>query len=251
MDAASGDASSLGPGEQQATPSPSRSDAYTDLGLTIPIFVLYHLGVVLLPVRNAADPVTQELQELARGSLALYALATVAAGITVVLALYAIGERRSLSAGRFVAVGAEGAVYALLMRLVGGWALTALPLASPAVAAPVDGWFSSLVMSLGAGFYEEMLFRVGLFGVGSWVIRTMVDDGDGPTTWLLVAGWAVVEAAAFSGWHHIGPGADAFDMRVFVYRAICGVALTLVYAARGFAPAVWTHMLYDAWVMVL
>ena len=30
------------------------SDAWSDLVLTLPIFILYHLGVVLLPVRNAA-----------------------------------------------------------------------------------------------------------------------------------------------------------------------------------------------------
>ena len=40
---------------------PQKSDAWTDLGLTLPIFVLYHLGVVFLPIRNAADPVTHEL----------------------------------------------------------------------------------------------------------------------------------------------------------------------------------------------
>lgn len=30
----------------------------------------------------------------------------------------------------------------------------------------------------------------------------------------------------------------------------CGLVLTAIYAFRGFAPAVWTHALYDVWVMV-
>ena len=34
------------------------SGPLTDLALTLPIFLAYHLGVVFLPVRNAADMVT-------------------------------------------------------------------------------------------------------------------------------------------------------------------------------------------------
>jgi hypothetical protein len=32
---------------------------------------------------------------------------------------------------------------------------------------------------------------------------------------------------------------------------MCGLAFTLIYAFRGFAPAVWTHAIYDIWVLVL
>ena len=54
----------------------------------------------------------------------------------------------------------------------------------------------------------------------------------------------------FSGWHHVGAMAEAFDLRAFVFRAVCGVVLTAVFALRGFAPAVWTHAIYDLWVML-
>jgi hypothetical protein len=40
-------------------------------------------------------------------------------------------------------------------------------------------------------------------------------------------------------------------MRSFVARGVLGLALTLVFAARGFAAAVWTHALYDISVLVL
>jgi hypothetical protein len=48
----------------------------------------------------------------------------------------------------------------------------------------------------------------------------------------------------------VGPLSDAFDTQVFVYRAACGLVLTAIYAWRGFAPAVWTHVLYDLWAML-
>ncbi len=42
--------------------------AWVDLGLTLPVFLVYHLGVVFLNVRNAADMVTGELMVLSEGN---------------------------------------------------------------------------------------------------------------------------------------------------------------------------------------
>lgn len=226
----------------------SGSNAWTDLGLTLPIFVVYHLGVVLLPMRNAADPVTQRLKDLADHNLVAYAALTLAIGLGFVLLLSALGKGHAIEINKFVVVGIEGVAYAVAMRFVGGAALEALPLsASSGGDALSSGPFAGLIMSLGAGFYEEAIFRVALFGSGAWVIKTM--EGWGPTGLGLLLGWALVCALAFSGWHHLGPGADAFDARVFVYRAVCGLVLTAIYFFRGFAPAVWTHALYDVWAM--
>lgn len=232
--------------EKSEESAASGSNVWTDLGLTLPIFLFYHLGVVFLPVRNAADPVTGELKALANQSLPLYASLTVAIGAAFVLLMSLIGKAGALQIWRFGVVAIEGVAYAMVMRIVGAWALDAVPLSS-AGGFMGDGKFPAVVMSLGAGFYEEILFRVGLFGSGAWVIKTM--EGWGPTSLVMLVGWAVCAALAFSGWHHIGPLADAFDMRVFVYRTVCGLVLTAIFAFRGFAPAVWTHVLYDVWAM--
>lgn len=238
--------------EPDATPTEetSRSDAWTDLALTLPIFVLYHLGVVVLPVRNAADPVTTELTALANHSLPLYFGLTAAIGAVFVLVLLALGQGKAFAPHRFLIIGAEGIAYAVIMRLVGGWALEALPLQVVSEQTSdelASGTFGSVVMSLGAGFYEELAFRVVLFGSGAWIIKTMEDTS--LTGVLLMAGWGVICALAFSGWHHIGPMADELDLQVFAYRSVCGLVLTAIYAFRGFAPAVWTHVLYDVWAM--
>src|SRR6185295_19383550 len=97
------------------------SNARTDLGLTLPIFVLYHLGVVFLPIRNAADPVTSELKELARHSLPMYGAFTLAIGVIFVGVLWALGQRRSLDAGRFFWIALEGTLYAVLMRFASSY----------------------------------------------------------------------------------------------------------------------------------
>jgi hypothetical protein len=221
-----------------------KSDAWTDLGLTLPIFVAYHLGVVFLPVRNAADLVTSELRGLAKHSLPMYATLTLALGALFVIALWSLGQKKALAPSRFIFIAVEGALYAVLMRAAGSYVVGSLRLAG----ASGGGMFGSVVMALGAGFYEEIAFRVGLFGVGSLVLRQIF--GKGAQGVAITVAWALVESAAFSGWHYVGAMGDPFDLQSFAFRAVCGLFLTAIFAFRGFAPAVWTHAIYDVWVMV-
>ena len=222
-----------------------KSDAWTDLGLTLPIFVAYHLGVAFLPVRNAADPVTAELRALASHNILLYAGLTLGIGVAFVVILAVLGKREAIQKRKFVFIALEGALYAFLMRFIGAYVVGSLRLGPPGG----GGLFTSVVMSLGAGFYEEIAFRVGLFGVGAFALKKVL--GKGTRAVALTAVWAVIGACVFSGWHYVGPMSDAFNLQTFVFRAVCGLVLTAIYAFRGFAPAVWTHALYDVWVMVL
>lgn len=225
--------------------APKKSDAWTDLGLTLPIFVAYHLGVAFLPVRNAADPVTAELRALASHNILLYAGLTLGIGVAFVVVLAVIGKREVIEKKKFLFIALEGALYAFLMRFAGAYVVGSLRLGPPGG----SGLFTSVIMALGAGFYEEIAFRVGLFGVGAFALKKLL--GGGPRTFALTVGWAVVSAMVFSGWHYVGQLGDPFRLETFVFRAVCGLVLTAIYAFRGFAPAVWTHALYDVWVMVL
>lgn len=225
---------------------PDKSDAWTDLGLTLPIFLLYHLGVVFLPVRNAADPVTAELSALAKNSLPAYAGLTVAVGAAFIVVLAATGQKRALEGKRFALIALEGTLYAILMRFAASYVVGSLRL-GPSV--ETKSVFSGVVMSMGAGFYEEIAFRAGIFGLGALVFKAMF--GPGVRRVVLTLLWAGVAAVAFSAWHYVGALGDSFDVPSFVFRAVCGLVLTAIFVFRGFAPAVWTHALYDVWAMVL
>ena len=100
----------------------------------------------------------------------------------------------------------------------------------------------------GAGFYEEIAFRVGLFGLGALAIKAFF--GSLPRV-VMISAWALVAAMLFAGWHHVGPLGDAWNLKIFVFRSACGLVLTAIYVFRGFAPAVWTHALYDVWALAL
>jgi hypothetical protein len=223
------------------------SGPWTDLGLTLPIFVGYHLGVVFLPVRNAADVVTRELVALADNSMLAYGGLTLGIGALYVAILIVLGRGRALRWERFGLVAAEGVVYAIAMRMVAGYVVGRLFLAQTAAMTP----FTGLVMSLGAGFYEEIFFRVGLFGLGAKLLGMLFPLLTPLRGKLVTVGWAVIAAAIFSGWHYVGELGDPFEATSFIFRLVCGLVFTAIYAFRGFAPAVWTHALYDIWVLVL
>jgi hypothetical protein len=229
------------------------SDAWSDLALTLPLFVAYHLGVVFLPVRNAADLVTRELVELADDNLVAYGALTLALGALCIGVLWALGRREELRFQRFAWILAEGVLYAVAMRLLASHVVGSLRLAGgeePGGQGP-GGLFGAVVLSLGAGFYEEIAFRVGLFGLGARVLRLFLEPIPLVHGRLVSFGWAFVAAAVFSGWHYVGMLGEAFDLQSFVFRWVCGVVFTVIYVFRGFAPAVWTHALYDIWVLVL
>ena len=162
------------PGAASGAAPASKSDALTDLALTMPIFLLYHLGVAFLPIRNAADPVTAELHALAKHSLPLYAGLTVAVGAAFVLVLSILGRGHALRTGRFALLAAEGALYAILMRFAGAYVVGSLRLGPPASS---NGVFAGVIMSLGAGFYEEIAFRAVLFGLGALGIKFLFGKG--------------------------------------------------------------------------
>ncbi len=219
-----------------------RSDPWTDLGLTLPIFIGYHLGVPFLNVRNAADFVTAELTALAKYSLLAYTGLTVSIGLVMLAVLVILGRGSKLNLGRFVLVIAEGSVYAASIALVASYVVGTLHLGPPNAK---PGFFAATIMSFGAGFYEEVAFRVVLFGLGARLLCAIL-----PAFGRLVPlAWAIFTAVVFSAWHYVGPLGDAFTLASFVFRAVCGICFVLIYRLRGFAPVVWTHALYDVWVL--
>jgi hypothetical protein len=223
------------------------SDPWSDLVLTLPMFIGYHLGVIFLPIRNAADVVTRELVALADHDMTAYGGLTLGLGLAFVLVLGLAGRGHALRWQRFALIAAEGVAYAIAMRLVANEVVGRL-LLMPSAA--IDGRFAGLVMSLGAGFYEELAFRVILFGGGLKVINAVYPATTQTRKVVIVSSWALLTAAVFSGWHYLGALGDAFDVQSFVFRVVCGLAFVCIYAFRGFAPVAWTHCIYDLWVLV-
>ncbi|EDM76614.1 CAAX amino terminal protease family protein [Plesiocystis pacifica SIR-1] len=229
-----------------------RVDPLTSAILIFPLFIIYQLGILLSRGLNGVDFVTASLVELADRDLANYLV--VLSGMLLAYAAILVLLRRteSFDPKAFVPVLAESTFYALTMgsiilfvmhrftELVPG--LSAGGELSAALASGLD-FLDVIVISAGAGLHEELIFR--LIGVGglSWLLAGMVNRGQA----LVIA--VVVSSLVFSLAHHIGPSGEAFTFAAFVYRTLAGVFFALIYQVRGLAVAVWTHAIYDIYVL--
>jgi hypothetical protein len=248
---------SAGPNERLS----DRAGAWVDLGLTLPIFLVYQVAVVFLGVQNATDMVTGALLRLSEGNRTTYLLATMAIGVIFAGAFALLGRGQAFRPHKFIQIAIEGVVYAVLMRVVAGYVVGSV-FAGP-TSIKDAGRFVGFIMSMGAGFYEELTFRVVLYGLGAKVLVWLVAKQKVDITTsaqqtsrfsfralAVMLGWALVCSIIFSAVHYIGPMSDTFQMPSFVFRLVLGLVLTLIFATRGFAAAVWTHALYDVWVLV-
>ncbi len=99
---------------------------------------------------------------------------------------------------------------------------------------------AQLVGFLGAGVYEEALFRLLLIPLFFYVLRGL------QTPQVLASALAVTGSALlFSLAHHAGNPGEAFTWFAFVFRWMAGVFFAWVFILRGFGIAVGTHTAYD------
>ncbi|MEP6692137.1 MAG: CPBP family intramembrane glutamic endopeptidase [Gemmatimonadaceae bacterium] len=229
----------------------ARSPRYS-LVFALPLLVLYEVLAAMRPgrgplgdVRNGADVMLRSIFSLVAGAYG----SMVFLGVVIVISLLLI--RRDVRANGgvrtavFLGMSAESVGYALAFGLVVGTLTARLlgsvhALAIAGDAQQLDGT-TKFVVSLGAGLYEELLFRVLLVSALSWIARA-------------VFGWkrlsagifaTLVGAVLFSAAHYVGPLGDRLGLQSFVFRAIGGVAFSALYLTRGFGITAWTHALYD------
>jgi hypothetical protein len=99
---------------------------------------------------------------------------------------------------------------------------------------------ASLVGYLGAGVYEETLFRLVLVPI-LWKALRLLQTPQVLSITLAVTGSALLFAVA----HHAGSPGETFTWFAFVFRWMAGVFFAWVFVLRGFGIAVGTHTLYD------
>lgn len=248
----------------------SRAPRYS-IVFALPLLLLYEslaaslAGTPGANVRNAADVALKTpflLLSGARGSIAFFA--TTIAICVFLIARDLTRSRERLRPRTFLLMLLESAVLALLLGVVVGTVtrqlLGMLALGSGhsgASASMVQGSGAGsiesmsvatrLMLALGAGLYEELLFRVILVGGLSAGLAWLM----GRRTWITSSIAAVVGALIFSSFHYIGQYGDRLELASFTYRTIAGLAFSGLFLVRGFGITAWTHALYDIYVMIL
>lgn len=231
----------------------TRKHSYSLL-FVLPLLLLYEVGAWGISgsnsgIRNGADVLLRQALSLGgvQGTAAFAAVILVVGA--VLIALERRRERVPLRAPVFAGMLAESACYALLFGAVVGtltqWMLGGVRLAADGGVAQLSVR-DQVVLSLGAGLYEELLFRVLLVGglAALFAALGMRKKNAGIAS-------ALLAAFLFSAFHYIGPYAYPLELQSFVFRFVAGVAFSGLFLLRGFGIAAWTHALYDVFLVLL
>jgi membrane protease YdiL (CAAX protease family) len=205
----------------------------------LPLFAAYEAGLFLLGSgeRNAAEWALFRVFSLAgpAGTLALRLLLCLSA----VLSLVAVLKERIPCSRVCAFLALEGTAYGVLLGPASLW------LSHPLAASHHPSSLAAdLVASVGAGLYEELVFRLCLLSVLALVLARAADSLALPRM-LGHAVAVVLSALAFALFHHIGPGAEPLTAGRFLYRSAAGVLLGGLFVVRGFGVAVYCHAAYD------
>jgi membrane protease YdiL (CAAX protease family) len=102
---------------------------------------------------------------------------------------------------------------------------------------------AQLVGFLGAGVYEEVLFRLALLPV-LYRLARLLQAPEVVAGTLALTGSSFLFALA----HHAGMPGESFTWYAFIFRWMAGVVFAWIYLIRGFGIAVGSHAAYDVFV---
>jgi membrane protease YdiL (CAAX protease family) len=222
----------------------------TSLVLVFPLLIVYQIGVLYtLPMLNGADFLTTLLFRTLGLSVQGYLIFVGAVVVLFAVAVSLLHRRQRFDGRMVLPVLMESSIYALTMGSVIVLVMTKLLGISPRLAATLEsqGMLTRLIMSVGAGVYEETVFRLGLLGG----LAVLFERVFGVVRWAAVLAAFLLSAAAFSAVHHLPPYGDPLTVGLFTFRLLAGVFFGLLFWFRGFAVAVYTHALYDVYVLLV
>ena len=175
------------------------------------------------------------------GSAHLY----VSAGFAVLIAFAARSlVKHKVPWSRVAAVVAlEGIVYGVMLGPIAS-AMTSSANRLLSLDPVGSSMVANLVGSVGAGIFEELVFRLCLMSLLVWVGMRAVREWGVPR-W--VVGFVAVTGSAllFSWFHHLC--GEPYDQGRFVFRAMAGVLLGLLMWTRGYGVCVYTHTVYNVY----
>jgi membrane protease YdiL (CAAX protease family) len=106
---------------------------------------------------------------------------------------------------------------------------------------------ANIVTGIGAGIYEELVFRLILICLLMLLFQDILKFSHKNSIVLSV----LISAALFSAHHHIDflsgqpNAADPFNIIRFAFRTIAGIYFAGIYAIRGFGITAGTHAFYN------
>lgn len=179
-------------------------------------------------------------------SLRLPALSLPAAALVAVLLSWQVMSRLRWSVHLPTVGGmAMESILSALPVVAVGWVIASIPFATAPEPRQM-GVAGQIAVALGAGIYEEFVFRLILVSLLHSFLRRVCRASD--RTAVVVA--IVISAALFTVYHPISRD-GAFALRDAMVLFTAGAWWGTLFVVRGFGIAVGSHAAYDAIVLLL
>ena len=213
---------------------------------TMPLFLIYEIGVFTISssnlplLRNGADVLMRQLLEVF-GIYGVYGFSgTFLFGFIIAF----LRQKKSLMTS---SIRGEYLLTMLFESI--GWAilLTISMIWFPNLLMSVKEGIliQQFVLAIGAGIYEEFVFRVIIITGMIYVLGFVFQWGN-----LAKKGGGVfISAILFSIFHFVGPYGEDPRIDLFTIRFIARLILGTIYVFRGFGIAAYTHTIYDLFVL--
>ena len=224
----------------------SKSPLYSFI-FTLPLFLLYEVGIFLISsrhidqLRNGADVLMRQVLE-SFGIYGMYGFGgTFLIGFLIAFLRQKKNLRTSEIESRFLLIMFfESIVWATLLVIMMIKIPTFLSLSNE------DHLIQQVVLAIGAGIYEEFVFRVLLISGLAILFGLIFNWGEFGKTFLSV----IISSAIFSIFHFFGSYGDTFSFPLFFVRFFAGIFLAMIYIFRGFGITAYAHSIYDLFVLV-
>lgn len=217
----------------------------------LPLLAGYELGVASVGVQAARNGVDAWLRGILDGAgfgqyflLPLLSIGALLAWHHVSREPWRISRRiLPLMLGESAMLAAALVGWGQLQRLLveqSGWCNS--PLAAGSNGA-LHSALARAVGFLGAGCYEELLFRLLLLPLFVLGLQWLGCARNGR-----LLGAVAMSSVLFSLAHYVGATGDTFSLYSFAFRFVAGVFFALLFVLRGFGIVAATHALYDIFV---
>lgn len=222
----------------------------------LPLIILYEILIIITnqgraggQIRISSEVWLRQWTQYVEGPTLLI-LGGILVLIGIGIVLFERNKNLKIKPTYFIGIVIESSFYAVLVAILVSQLVTIIfpigAFASTGTVLQVEDQdiLTKIALSIGAGIYEELLFRVilvgGLYAILRFLFRTKIIG-------YVIA--ALVGALLFSAIHYIGALGDDFTLSSFFFRFFFGLALNVLFLVRGFGIAAWTHALYDIMVV--
>jgi membrane protease YdiL (CAAX protease family) len=221
------------------------------LAFVTPLLLCYEAGVLWLgpqAMRNGADVWLRQFLDVL-GFSQYFLLPLVTVGLLAGWH-YVTREPWRISVGTLYAKYAECALLAVALVVVARVQANLLSIVTQqpprAVlhaamhSGTIENVFRRFVGFMGAGIYEELMFRLLLLPIVAGTLRWCGCS----IQWSLVGG-ALATSLFFALAHHLGSLGEPFQWYAFTFRSAAGLFFAALFIYRGFGIAAGTHATYD------